>query len=623
MATKGLWRVSTYRPSYKQVSDLTSDTVYSYTAGVNKYLITPGDIIEAGGFRYSAVASDATDYDIENANGVRLVALKEKLTWDEVATDARGDSLTPEGETVRIVGGGEIVKAASDATDSHLTNSVGAKFYEFTGQAGLGVSRWLASANTILALGDSLTAGSGGSSYLDFLAPSVYNARGFGGEGFITARTQRNGIETLSSSDPEYPYAPTFDGVRNTDWQSGDFVVWDTDGANWDTARIWYLKQSGGGQFQVEHSVGSVGTTAAIDTSHTGYELAYYDFAKVTGGNALVKTEWAADGKMCIFGVQLICNDGSGVVHKIAKGGMKAEDFSDQDETEMTSFYSTLDPDLAIVNLGRNDIGGGAAEAAATLAFTQDVISRLPSTCDVLVVGFNACSDDGTTNALEYKRLLRNWAIDQGYGYVNDADFLGNYSRASARGFMGDSPDGVHPGSPGNGVRALNYSGLIGLPFNAAFTLPSYDDGGGAGSVYNYSGELTPVDPEADVSASGSQTLWTIGLTNGNPLCILKVEVWGVRIGTSGWRKQTHYIRVSNGTTRDYVTSVGTPQEAIDESEAPGAGTAPDWTLSASIVSNLLEISVTETAGYDTRFAAACSYRFPYLGGTGVSVYEH
>ena len=69
-------------PSFKTVTALLADdnNVVGYAASGADFIVSPGDIIEAQGFRYEVVTGDATDYHLETEGEVRLLVLEATLS---------------------------------------------------------------------------------------------------------------------------------------------------------------------------------------------------------------------------------------------------------------------------------------------------------------------------------------------------------------------------------------------------------------------------------------------------------------------------------------------------------------------------------------------------------------
>ena len=127
---------------FDTVSDLIADTTLTYAN------VSPGDIIEAQGFRYEVVAGDATNYHVETEGGVRLnvlpingavnlLAFGPDGTNDTAVFDAadatgfdlllhRGTTLTLNGATLtgkKLLGYGTIAKHADASVGLFLTGN--------------------------------------------------------------------------------------------------------------------------------------------------------------------------------------------------------------------------------------------------------------------------------------------------------------------------------------------------------------------------------------------------------------------------------------------------------------------------------------------------------------------
>ncbi|MEL7012660.1 MAG: right-handed parallel beta-helix repeat-containing protein [Pseudomonadota bacterium] len=63
---------------YSTATLLLADTVMAYTAGAGKHLVSEGEYVQAGGFRYTVAASAAADHHLTTAGGVKLYVLKDE-----------------------------------------------------------------------------------------------------------------------------------------------------------------------------------------------------------------------------------------------------------------------------------------------------------------------------------------------------------------------------------------------------------------------------------------------------------------------------------------------------------------------------------------------------------------
>jgi len=83
------------------VALLIADTLYSYTAG-SKYYVAPGDIAEAGGFRYEVAVSGATDHHLTTAGGVKLYVANAGNGASVDALGAVGNNVTSDSAAFAI-----------------------------------------------------------------------------------------------------------------------------------------------------------------------------------------------------------------------------------------------------------------------------------------------------------------------------------------------------------------------------------------------------------------------------------------------------------------------------------------------------------------------------------------
>src|SRR5690606_30396218 len=79
---------------FATVADLLADETMSYTPGSGLIEVGPGDIIEAGGYRYEVAESAAVDAHVETAGGVLLKALPFGGAFYDEQFGAVGDGIT-------------------------------------------------------------------------------------------------------------------------------------------------------------------------------------------------------------------------------------------------------------------------------------------------------------------------------------------------------------------------------------------------------------------------------------------------------------------------------------------------------------------------------------------------
>lgn len=102
---------------FKTVALFVSDEVLDYDS------VSVGDVIEAGGFRYQVVASDASTYHLESAGGVRVVVLPVNTganggIWMADAFGAVGDESTDDTDALQV-----LVAAVNDTSGAMVVFS--------------------------------------------------------------------------------------------------------------------------------------------------------------------------------------------------------------------------------------------------------------------------------------------------------------------------------------------------------------------------------------------------------------------------------------------------------------------------------------------------------------------
>lgn len=133
-------------------------------------------------------------------------------------------------------------------------------------------------------------------------------------------------------------------------------------------------------------------------------------------------------GTLHLGGVELINSKGGVVVHRFAIGGYKAADHTGQSAISQRAYYSALNIDLAIINLGQND---SATDAALWKSQIQEIINRIradASNRPILLVRWwtttlnskdsvlNELAEENDLQIVDMRNVVPNaqWSVDKG-----------------------------------------------------------------------------------------------------------------------------------------------------------------------------------------------------------------
>lgn len=342
-----------------------------------------------------------------------------------------------------------------------LTKASGVKSLWMTG-----LNRWLYAVtyakregrqlNVVCAL-DSLTAGAGGTSPIDWFRPKLQAVLGDGGVGFIGANNSAVVAEggSLGINGATQKANATFDPASDDKYNPNlfSFVFTGSGGyANisdklhvFTKAKLLYLQQPGGGTLKFGDasyapgliSVNTDGIKSVQFVEHPG------TFPSQVSNTAQISS---VVGPVQVMGVDLR-NGNTGVrVHRLAQGGTQTRQVAQLDGTSYTNVLSNIGCDLFILNTGMNDSGTSAYPASTVDTDIRTILgwvqSANPNAAIVLVMPNETA--DVTRNALleTYRQKILKIARDFDALIFDTRWVIGNYTQANAAGLMNDS---IHP----------------------------------------------------------------------------------------------------------------------------------------------------------------------------------
>lgn len=475
---------------------------------------------------------------------------------------------------------------------------------------------------------DSLTAGAGGDSYLNFLRDKIWSYYGDRGGYYSLSVEQANfagasfgqsgfdDIETLDVTTAPAIYSFNFQGLHTDSFTSAKYIDWDPQRL-YSTVKIFYLQQPSGGSFKYGHTSVDKASHVTVSTNGTLSIQSVtipYD-ATTTGG---VSISHATDGVMTIFGVLVEASDGVSVI-KQALGGKKVEDFARL--TLLNQWYAALSPDLFIFNGGMNDRLTRAAGQILS-DYQSAFAANLPASCDVIMVSPNQPADFDSSSLVTLEAAIESYAKDNNHGYIRISDYLGDYNSAVDWGMM---LDGVHPNTRANRYLADKIADYLNIPRGfGAFTQRPYLS---VADVYQRTGDLSTNN--TILTRGSSQVVYTLGLTNAYPAAVFDIVVVAQRQGSASIVKTVHRLSISNYTVIGNATEVSAVVSTDEQFRTTsGDGNTHNHTVTAAIVDNKCEITLTSNATDNAAvteqiYTVTGSYVFGNLYTKGTSVYEY
>ncbi|HHS9663886.1 TPA: phage tail fiber protein [Klebsiella quasipneumoniae subsp. quasipneumoniae] len=453
---------------------------------------------------------------------------------------------------------------------------------------------------------DSLNEGAGNTNYVRYLKVLLHSSFNYGGPGFYAfdqASFQIEGDQSFYATGTytsmrnlamdAYPakYAPAGRGLywsaaTGTEQCGGDPKL------PWDKCNFYYLKKPGAGSFTV--TAGGVETIVSCDGD---LDLGVVQLSR-DATNASSVTVTGITGEVIIFGADFIYSPNARGIRTatIARGGRKLSEFVTQDATFVVKWKSALNPKLVVVNAGTNDLGQGRTLAQFSADMDTYLSQVVPSGSAVLIVEPTETSktnDSAYAGVVEqYRVYRRDYAIANGYYYLDDRLTLGSYSVATSKGWMNDE---THPNVTGNKLRASAMACLMGantvVPAEFKYA-PRIINTGSMGKITT---DFPPVASGAGVN--NSKTLWSFGIVGGYNAAIVNVTAFLRTRTTQKYSRIRAVVLISNGTANDnWATGARILSHEWDNWDAETTST-PSITAAIN-ANNLVEISIAATGDY-------------------------
>jgi hypothetical protein len=480
-------------------------------------------------------------------------------------------------------------------------------------------------ASLILVGLDSLSNGAGNSKWLDYFAPRLRGELGDGGAGYLAfdnssteadvlSYGKSSNVQDISSLTPGiYPALYSLDNKGASIANGVNSTMDITVKREFKYATIYYLKQPGGGTFDIGYLATYSSTKVSINTDG---ELGLGSIilpVKPNGQSGGISVR-NINGKVVIFG-GLFVNDKGVAISRVGKGGDKFAWHNSTDNTFRNAWVQALQPSLYIFNGGMNDRNSMTA-TEYEVALNNYLGSFKNNGCQLILLRPNEPSDTNN-NLTGFEEKLKSYAVTNKCGYVSNKKLLGEtYVLANANGFM---LDGVHPNADGNKKIANNLLSYLSIPI-IGLNITELITSGSTASQQPYV-QLT--SKKISINYGTTVTIYKLGFTNSYPSGKLTLHVVGQRNGSTHTCEKRIDFYINNGTTMNNGNADSMLVTLIDEYHASGQPTV-DFTVTYAKVNGLLEIYLTpNTSTYNMNFYIDGDVKFTYLAVTGQSVFEN
>lgn len=316
---------------------------------------------------------------------------------------------------------------------------------------------------------DSLTAGSG-DTWRKFFVEKVRGRYGDGGPGYAaftpTAASDQGATLTLTGlTDFNIDSADgklSVDGLGASTAAGGGTaaMTWLPPG-KWAQARIYFLKQPGGGTMRCGNKSDAAAVLPTIDTAAAGLGLGHVDVAVGTGVEGRNFGCSNITGKVTLFGALVTLKPGLAMA-SWAVVGRSLLQVAAQDSALRRAWFAELKPHSYFINAGTNDdYYDGPVFDRYLRTVIGDIRAASPST-RVYIVQPNETfiSRDPNSRFFPFAASRVAVATDFLTGYIDNRIVLGSYEQALAAGYMADNTHLNAAGQRLVGLYAAKQSGL-------------------------------------------------------------------------------------------------------------------------------------------------------------------
>jgi hypothetical protein len=303
---------------------------------------------------------------------------------------------------------------------------------------------------SFIGLMDGHTAGVGGrDSYIDMLRPMLKEWYGDGGPGLQMFDDHIAAAESVSfEKSPTlmnmnllaFDSAPTkfsINGMGLYSENANDLsFTWQSKGkVKYEKARIFYLKQPGGGSFKVGFMDQATNTYSLVRTDSAAFSLAYIDLVFNSSSSLSYNIKCSSiNGKVGLFGV-IFSNPNGAMYSRIAQEGMTLANIMKLSSDFRKAWYKTLNPVGVYFDAGTNDRKTVDAQTFGgwLRSYSNDVLSS--SKAKMMIVHGIQPKDHASTYFDDYLAVQKDVPNST---LVNLSFYIGDYDSLSAKGWMLD-----------------------------------------------------------------------------------------------------------------------------------------------------------------------------------------
>ena len=317
---------------------------------------------------------------------------------------------------------------------------------------------------------DSLTAG-GGETWRKFFIEQVRGGLGDGGPGYGAfaqeiagesgaTMTLAGSVTAFKIGSAEGKLSIDGYGVSTAAADASASITWHP-GSAWQQARIYFLKQPGGGKVRCYNGSQDAAAATATDTEASDYGLGYIDVGRGAdvAGQSFVCSGFT--GKVALFGALVTLKPGL-VMASWAEGGRSLATVSTQSSPMRRAWFAEFKPKYYFLNAGTNDNGSPPAQFEVYLReFITDIQIASPATIIYMVQpNETANSHESYSNYFEFVTVRQRVAASLNIRFVDNRSVLGDYAQAVASGYMSDN---THPNGAGEKRVGVNFAEITGL----------------------------------------------------------------------------------------------------------------------------------------------------------------
>lgn len=295
---------------------------------------------------------------------------------------------------------------------------------------------------------DSLTAGSG-DTWRKFFVEKVRGRFGDGGPGYAaftpTAASDQGATLTLTGlTDFGIDSAEgklSVDGLGTSTAAGGGTaaITW-LPPSKWAQARIYFLRQPGGGTMRCGHKSDDAAVLATIDTAAASLGIGHIDVGIGTGVEGRSFGCSNITGKVTLFGALVTLKPGLAMA-SWAVVGRSLLQVAAQDPAMRRAWFAELKPQYYFINAGTNDdYYDGPVFDGYLRAVIGDIRTASPAT-RIYIVQPNETfiSRDPNSRFFPFAASRIAVATDFLTGYIDNRIVLGSYEQAITAGYMADN----------------------------------------------------------------------------------------------------------------------------------------------------------------------------------------